>query len=251
MWIDDGSYDFDSPNDAPVSLVPSAPPALSSVTVKFKAARSLQLADTLTMVWGGGDQSTFVNITDFTAKLQVADQYASATASGAKPDNSGKATGLADSSEIDKDLHAGTNKAGDTLPVINAPDVRAQYFLASPGEKAIPLSVDTSNLDDARAKLKAAAELRKKARELLTVTGTAVGHLRLRAGIHVSVQGFESPFDGIYYVTQAVHSIDSGGYKTQFTLRRPGISDPSLFPNAAAVVAQPPAPPPDAEKPSA
>jgi phage protein D len=190
----------------------------------FAQARSITAPTSpLVLQWGGGDPegTTSVNITDFNPKLEVADQYNTATAGGANPSNSGHLQQQATVSDILPDLH------GDNTIV--APAVRDLYYLKSPGETQAPLNVNTSNLDPGRARQQAVAELRKKARQLVTVEGSTVGSLDLRAGIHVQVNGLRPPFDGIYYVTKATHSLDAGGYKTQFTLRRPGITDPSLF----------------------
>jgi phage protein D len=214
VWADDGSFDYQTLEGGQSTGAP--------VKVHFQEARSLTNPgrDFLVLQWGGGDQATVVNVTDFNARLQVADQYATVTAGGSNGHGQ-RVTALADVSEIKKDLHPDS--------ALDASVVRSRFF-AAPGEKPSSLNVDVSNLDQARAKRKAAAELRKKARELCTVEGTAVGNLKLRAGIHVRVNGMSAPFDGIYYVTRAVHSLDGGGYKTQFSLRRPGLSDPDLYP---------------------
>ena len=56
-------------------------------------------------------------------------------------------------------------------------------------------------------------------------------HLRLRPGMYVHILGLRPPFDGFYYVVKTVHSLDETGYRTGFTLRRPGMLPPSAYLN--------------------
>ena len=67
-------------------------------------------------------------------------------------------------------------------------------------------------------------------RELLTAEGSTIGRPELRPGVHIAIGGLYPPFDGVYYVTQTVHTFDTSGYRTQFSLRRPGMLDPSQYP---------------------
>jgi len=116
------------------------------------------------------------------------------------------------------------------VTLLDAGAVRERFF--APEGKAPPNSkkLDTTNLDFDRAKLHATAMLRTSARTLLTAEGSTIGFPELRPGIYVRLAGLYPPFDGFFYVTQTVHSLDSGGYRTQFSLRRPGVLDPSAYP---------------------
>lgn len=62
--------------------------------------------------------------------------------------------------------------------------------------------------------------LRKKINNRLTGSGSAVGDPRIRAGAVVRMDGMGPSFSGVYRVTSAVHTIDSGGYRTDFKVRR-------------------------------
>jgi Bacteriophage probable baseplate hub protein len=62
--------------------------------------------------------------------------------------------------------------------------------------------------------------LRKKINNRLTGSGTAVGDPRIRAGAVVRLDGLGPSFSGVYRVTSAIHTIDSGGYRTDFKVRR-------------------------------
>jgi hypothetical protein len=62
--------------------------------------------------------------------------------------------------------------------------------------------------------------LRKKINNRLTASGVAVGDPRIRAGAVVRLDGLGPSFSGAYRISQAVHTIDSGGYRTDFKARR-------------------------------
>ena len=98
-----------------------------------------------------------------------------------------------------------------------------------PGDGNPTNHISVGNVDNERARLWAAADMRKRARELLTATGSCLGFPELVPGVHVNLKGMRPPFTGLYYVTQTVHTLDSGGYKTQFSLRRPAMMDPELY----------------------
>ena len=61
---------------------------------------------------------------------------------------------------------------------------------------------------------------------------TTIGFTGLRPGIHVNLSGLYAPFDGVYYVTTAVHTLsaEGKGFTTKCSLRRPGMLDPSAYP---------------------
>jgi hypothetical protein len=198
----------------------------SDVKLHFEPARSLnylqqgsprQLTDVYTLEWGR-------HISDFNPKFKVWDQYTGMTAKGAHPTRAEEIDANADASEIDKDIRS----TGTTL---NAAQVRAQYFQGPGDAQTNDPGVETKNLDAERAQLQAAAALRKKARQLLTVDCKTFGIPDLLPGKHVQIQGLRAPFDGIYYVTSAVHSIDANGYRTGLSLRRPWMLPPSDYPS--------------------
>ncbi len=103
------------------------------------------------------------------------------------------------------------------------PVVRQQFF---PGRDNPLIISNETNTDDERAKFAANTELRRKAREFLTIQLSTVGLPRLRPGNYVEVRGLRDPFDGFYYVTKAVHTFDGSGLRTAVTARRPGMPMP-------------------------
>lgn len=63
-------------------------------------------------------------------------------------------------------------------------------------------------------------ELRQKVNNRLTGRGSAVGDPRIRAGAVVRLDGMGPDFSGDYRVTKATHTIDGGGYRTTFEVRK-------------------------------
>lgn len=63
-------------------------------------------------------------------------------------------------------------------------------------------------------------ELRKVLNNRLTGRGSAIGDPRIRAGAVIRLEGLGPDFSGDYRVSSATHSIDSGGYRTNFEVRK-------------------------------
>jgi hypothetical protein len=54
----------------------------------------------------------------------------------------------------------------------------------------------------------------------LTGSGTTIGDPRVKAGSVLRLEGLGELFGGLYRVTSATHTIDSGGYRTRFNARK-------------------------------
>ena len=190
----------------------------------FEKARSLVLGEPLALIWGR-------DLIDFTPKFKGWDIYTKATAGGSttgRRERIREVVNEADTeTEIARDLHTAENG----LAPMNAVEARSEFFSGEGVQAENPASIDTRNLDRSRAKQKAIAALRKSAREFLTADATVIGMPTLRPGMHVDLQRLNVPFDGIYYVTKSVHTIDNSGYKTKVSLRRPGMLDPRVYPH--------------------
>jgi hypothetical protein len=63
-------------------------------------------------------------------------------------------------------------------------------------------------------------ELIPKLNKRLTGSGSTVGDPRIRAGSVLQLEGLGAEFGGLYRVTSATHSIDGGGYRTSFDVRK-------------------------------
>lgn len=59
-------------------------------------------------------------------------------------------------------------------------------------------------------------KLREKLNNRLTGSGSAIGDPRIRAGAIIRLEGLGPDFSGDYRVKSATHSLDGGGYKTNF-----------------------------------
>lgn len=59
-----------------------------------------------------------------------------------------------------------------------------------------------------------------KLNERLTGSGSTVGDPRIRAGTVLQLEGLGEEFGGRYRVTQATHTLDRGGYRTRFDVRK-------------------------------
>jgi hypothetical protein len=67
---------------------------------------------------------------------------------------------------------------------------------------------------------KLVSELIPRLNKRLTGSGSTVGDPRIRAGTVLRLKGLGVRFGGLYRVTSATHSIDSGGYRTSFEVRK-------------------------------
>src|SRR5262249_33857249 len=54
----------------------------------------------------------------------------------------------------------------------------------------------------------------------LTASGTVVGDPRLRPGMVVQIAGVGEEFGGFYRITSVTHSLDSGGFRSNFEVRK-------------------------------
>jgi len=70
------------------------------------------------------------------------------------------------------------------------------------------------------APAKIVSELIPRLNSRLTGSGSTIGDPRIRAGTVLRLKGIGVEFGGLYRVTSATHSIDSGGYRTAFDVRK-------------------------------
>ena len=54
----------------------------------------------------------------------------------------------------------------------------------------------------------------------LTGTGSTIGDMRIKPGVVLRLKGLGEQFSGLYRVTSATHTIDSGGFRTSFEVRK-------------------------------
>jgi phage protein D len=63
-------------------------------------------------------------------------------------------------------------------------------------------------------------KLLSRLNQRLTGSGSTIGDPRIRAGTVLRLEGLGQQFGGLYRVTSATHSMDSGGYRTSFDVRK-------------------------------
>lgn len=167
------------------------------------------------------------DLIEFSPKIKVFDLPASAGGGGTTPGRRARQQATLTSAELNallrKELVAAPNSSD--VPMVTALDVREGSDTSGGNND----SAAGSGLDQPRLKLKAAAQFMKRSRECQTADAQIVGHPRLRPGNFVEVVGLRPPFDGYYYVTKTVHTLDAAGYKTQFSVRRPGMQGPDHY----------------------
>ena len=79
----------------------------------------------------------------------------------------------------------------------------------------IRAAVHTQAEADARAK----AVLEERAQEFVTGSGESIGAPELLPDTNLSLKGLGRAFSKTYYLSEATHKIDSGGYRTSFTVQ--------------------------------
>jgi phage protein D len=77
-----------------------------------------------------------------------------------------------------------------------------------------------SPADIANSALFLSRKLRNIVNNRLTGTGSAVGNPAIRAGAMIQLDGLGPDFSGVYRVASATHTLDSGGYRTNFKVRK-------------------------------
>ena len=63
-------------------------------------------------------------------------------------------------------------------------------------------------------------ELLPRLNNRLTASGSTIGDPRIKASRVIEIDGIGEQFGGLYRVTSATHTIDGGGYRTQFDARK-------------------------------
>ena len=138
---------------------------------------------------------------DFSPRLSVSDQVGWVTVTARNQIAKGKFTGTVTRAEV------GLNA---DLDVFLTPELRMKGKTV----ENQPLHVN------GQAKQLAREILRNIMQTMLTATVTAPGLPDIRAGRVVEITDVGSRFAGPYLVTSSTHTIDDGGYKTSFTVRR-------------------------------
>ncbi|GLZ78613.1 hypothetical protein Afil01_34200 [Actinorhabdospora filicis] len=112
------------------------------------------------------------------------------------------------------DLRARASRAdADDIEALYDVGARAreklQQDLAKPKPAVGAVAADQKTLDDETGSL--------ESRRLgMSATGTTAGSIWLRAKCNVTVAGVHERFNGDWYVSSVTHTVDAGGYKSEF-----------------------------------
>jgi phage protein D len=96
----------------------------------------------------------------------------------------------------------------------------AAEVASAAGRRVETVVVDQPLESQAQAQQLADAVYDRATLDLISGTGATVGVPTLRAGCFVTLGGLGDVFDGDYTVTQATHTISSGGYLTSFNAHK-------------------------------
>jgi len=193
------------------------------VSFHFEPARSATLDKFVTLRWGR-------DIIDFKPAFKVWEVLTEAVASGSVPRGRGTFSTSVQTVAAVNDLHSAPEGDSPAAAPIDAATARSSSFSGENRPEVNSEQLSVTNIDEERATAQATATLRRSARTFLTAEITTIGGTATRPGMHVNLEGFYAPFDGIYYITKAVHSITAAGYITKLSVRRPGMLDPSSYP---------------------
>lgn len=163
--------------------------------------RRTDSAATVELVWGQG-------LSSFSPRANLAKQVTSVEVHGWSAALGKRIVGKAgagDEEGVTGRMASGTKWAGKAIP--------------RPRTLAVSAALHTQAEADARAK----AILQRRAQEFLTADGDCIGLPDLLPDTNIAVSGVGRSFGRTYYVTEATHSIDSGGYRTRFQVQEPGI----------------------------
>jgi hypothetical protein len=171
-----------------------------------------------------------LNLVELTPKFKIFDMPTTAEAFGTNPGARARQTQTVTESELRALLAAELPASSNySVAMVNAIDARKDYFSDAGPSAESNQSAAGTNLDGPRLKRKAGAEFLKKVRGFVTADGEVIGLPRLRPGQYVDIVGLRPPFDGYYYVTKTIHTLDATGYRTKFSLRRPGMQPPDQY----------------------
>jgi uncharacterized protein len=110
-------------------------------------------------------------------------------------------------------------KSGAERQAISQSESRAAAEQKQREEKPAVMLIEEAVTETTAARV-IVSKLIPKLNQRLTGAGNTVGDPRIRAGIVIELEGLGRQFSGRYRVTSASHTLDSGGYRTRFEVRR-------------------------------
>lgn len=154
----------------------------------------------LTLAWGTG-------LLSFKPTANLAGQVSAVEVYGWDPKQQKKIIGRAASGELSgkearqkspADLFAGVVRDGRKQPVLR---LRQPVF------------------SQAEADMRAKAALNENAKQFLTGDAESIGVPEILPDRNIELRNLGAPFSKTYYIQQATHKIDAGGYRTRFKIK--------------------------------
>lgn len=109
-----------------------------------------------------------------------------------------------------------------------------------PSKKSDSAVVLDEPLTPATAPRRLLGELLTRTNSRLTGSGSTAGDTRIRSGTVLCLKGLGVRFGGYYRVTSATHTLDTGGYKTRFEVRKEiGLNDVAAESQKATPIRKP------------
>jgi hypothetical protein len=99
---------------------------------------------------------------------------------------------------------------------------RLNTFVRDPSKRPT-LRIRQPVFTQAEAEQRAKAALNERAKQFLTGEGETIGLPEVRPDRNVELDNLGSPFSKTYYIQQATHKIDAGGYRTRFKVKETGL----------------------------
>ena len=99
---------------------------------------------------------------------------------------------------------------------------RLKAFVKDPQKQPV-LRLRQPVFTQAEAEKRANAALNERAKQFLTGEGEAIGLPDIRPDRTVMLDNLGFPFSKTYYIQQAMHKIDSNGYRTRFKVKETGL----------------------------
>jgi phage protein D len=156
------------------------------------------------LAWGEG-------LISFKPEANLARQIAKVEIFGWDPKRKEKIVGVARAGQ-ESGLEARSRSGGQQL----------KSFVRDPSRQPA-LRLRQPVFTQAEADQRARAMLNERAKEFLTGEAESVGLPELRPDRNVFLDRLGEPFSKTYYIQQATHKIDAGGYRTRFKVKETGL----------------------------
>lgn len=169
-------------------------------------ARARRRGQQVTLVYGQ-------TLHELSVSADLAHQRTAVVVAGWNATDKAVLSASADSNKIQGELNGG----------VSGPSILSQKF--GPRKEQL---VHEYPLSSSEARARADARMRSVSRRFVTGHGVSEGDARIRVGAKVTMRGVGDLFDGAYFVSEAHHLFDyRTGYRTAFTVERPGLGQPS------------------------